>query len=96
MTVEVEVRYYALIRGITKKKTEKMELRQRESVKNLLHHLIEHYGERLEHYIYDDDGEPRGYLTYMLNGENIFGIKGFETRLRGGDTLSILPPIGGG
>ncbi len=42
------------------------------------------------------DGVAKGYLQVLLNGRNIVFLDGPETRLSDGDTVAILPPIGGG
>ncbi len=42
------------------------------------------------------DGVAQGYLHVLLNGRNIVFLDGPETRLQDGDTVAVLPPIGGG
>jgi molybdopterin synthase sulfur carrier subunit len=42
------------------------------------------------------DGVAKGYLHVLLNGRNIVFLDGPETQLNDGDTVAILPPIGGG
>jgi len=42
------------------------------------------------------EGISNGYLHVLLNGRNIVFLDGPETRLSDGDTVAILPPIGGG
>jgi molybdopterin synthase sulfur carrier subunit len=42
------------------------------------------------------DGIVRGYLHVLLNGRNVVFLDGPATRLRDGDTVTVLPPIGGG
>jgi len=42
------------------------------------------------------EGVANGYLHVLLNGRNIVFLNGPETRLSDGDTVAILPPIGGG
>ncbi len=42
------------------------------------------------------DGIEKGYLHVLLNGRNIVFLDGPNTRLHDGDTVAILPPIGGG
>jgi molybdopterin synthase sulfur carrier subunit len=42
------------------------------------------------------EGIGKGYLHVLLNGRNIVFLNGPETELSDGDTVAILPPIGGG
>lgn len=42
------------------------------------------------------EGIANGYLHVLQNGRNIVFLDGPETRLSDGDTVAILPPIGGG
>ena len=42
------------------------------------------------------DGVAQGYLYILLNGRNIVFLDGPATRLYDGDTVAVLPPIGGG
>jgi molybdopterin synthase sulfur carrier subunit len=94
--MEVEVRYYAVLRELAGKRSERVTLPEGSSVRDLVGLLVKRYGEGFERYIYDCEGRVRGYLSYMLNGFNINSLDGFETLLRDGDILSLLPPIGGG
>lgn len=94
--MEVEVRYYALLRELAGKRSEKVILPEGSSVRDLIELLVKRYGEGFERYIYDGEKRLRGYLSYMVNGVNINSLDGLETRLRDGDILSLLPPVGGG
>ncbi|MBS7653122.1 MAG: ubiquitin-like small modifier protein 1 [Candidatus Bathyarchaeia archaeon] len=94
--MEVEVRYYAILRELAGKRFEKVALPEGSSVRDVIDLLVKRYGEGFERYIYDNEKRLRSYLSYMLNGININSLKGFETPLRDGDILSLLPPIGGG
>ncbi len=38
----------------------------------------------------------RPRLALILNGENVKFLAGLKTKLRDGDTLSLLPPVAGG
>jgi len=44
----------------------------------------------------DEGGGIGRHVNALVNGENVTLRGGFRTALRGGDRLTILPPIGGG
>ncbi|MFQ6053780.1 MAG: ubiquitin-like small modifier protein 1 [Candidatus Bathyarchaeia archaeon] len=94
--MEVEVKYYAMMREIAGRKVERVTLPPKSSVGDLIDLLVERYGAEFERYIYDREKQVRDYLSYMLNGVNINSLDRFETALKDGDVLSLLPPVGGG
>jgi molybdopterin synthase sulfur carrier subunit len=94
--LEVEVRYYAMIREATGTRREVVDVPPKSSVGDLLEALVERYGGDFTRYVYTEEKEVRDYLSFMLNGINVNSIKGLETPLKDGDVLSILPPVGGG
>ncbi len=94
--MEVEVKYYAMLREATGKRKEVVEIPVKSSVGDLVGFLSERYGGDFTRYVYDDEKRVRDYLSFMLNGVNINSLKGFGTPLKAGDTLAILPPVGGG
>lgn len=46
--------------------------------------------------IFDCTGKVRPYINVLKNGGNVRFQRGFYTPLKDGDSLSILPPVGGG
>ena len=94
--VEVEVKYYAMLREATGKRREVVDIPVKSSVGDLVGLLSERYGGDFTRYVYDDEKRVRDYLSFMLNGVNINSLEGFGTPLKTGDTLAILPPVGGG
>lgn len=44
----------------------------------------------------DDKGGLRRYVNFFLNDDDIRDLKGAETPVKDGDTLSIMPAIAGG
>ncbi|MBS7631238.1 MoaD/ThiS family protein [Candidatus Bathyarchaeota archaeon] len=94
--MEIEVRLYAMLREIANKKIDKISLQEKSSIRDLLGVMVSKYGAEFEWYIYDLEKQPRSYLSYMVNGININSLNGFDTVLKDGDVVSILPPVGGG
>ena len=94
--MEVEVRYYAMLREVAGRKREAFTLPEKSSVGDLMDRIVDMYGERFFRYVYDEHRRVRDYLSFMLNGINVASGMGFETPLGDGDVLAILPPVGGG
>jgi MoaD family protein len=94
--LEVDVKFYAMLREATGKKVDTVVLPEKSSVGDLINLLVEGYGDRFSYYIYDKQKRIRDYLSFMLNGVNVNSLSGFETLLSDGDVISLLPPIGGG
>jgi sulfur-carrier protein adenylyltransferase/sulfurtransferase len=56
--------------------------------------LAEHPG--LRPHLLGEDGRPRSFVNLFLNGEDVRGRSGLDTRLADGDRLAIVPAIAGG
>jgi molybdopterin synthase sulfur carrier subunit len=94
--MEVDVKFYAMLREATGKKSETVELPEKSSVGGLIDLLVERYGDRFGYYIYDGQKRVRDYISFMLNGVNVNSLNGFDSLLNDGDVVSLLPPLGGG
>ena len=94
--MEVELRYYAMVRDAAGKRSETLALPDGATVMDLINHLIALYGDRFRGYVYDGDGRPLGYLMFSVNDADIRSLNGFDTFLRDGDRVLVMPPIGGG
>ncbi|MGD2200991.1 MAG: MoaD family protein [Candidatus Bathyarchaeota archaeon] len=94
--MKVEVKYYAMLREASGRKMEDIELPEGSSVGDLMDVVVGKYGEDFYRYVYDGQKRVRDYLSFMLNGINVNSMDGFETPVRDGDVLAILPPVGGG
>lgn len=44
----------------------------------------------------DDQGEPRRFLNFYVNSEDIRFLEGTKTALKDGDEVSIVPAVAGG
>ena len=63
---------------------------------SLLKELSNRYGEKLSEYLFDDKGHLRESLSLLVNGQAINTSNLDTTKLKDGDLVVILPPIGGG
>ena len=63
---------------------------------DLVHVLMELHGPDFKKYVYDEKGRFLDYLVFSVNDVDIMGLEGFETTLRDGDAVRVMPPIGGG
>jgi len=94
--LEVELRYYAMVRDAAGKRDETLSLPEGATVMDLINHLISLYGDPFRGYVYDDEGKLLDYLMFSVNEVDIRSLDGFDTVLRDGDRVFMMPPIGGG
>ena len=94
--MKVKVKFFTSLREITGTKVDQLQLQITVTVDELITLLSEKYGREFREYIYNKKGEPQEFLSFLVNGTNINNIKGFDTKLKNGDIVAILPPVGGG
>jgi molybdopterin synthase sulfur carrier subunit len=94
--MKIEVRFFTSLREITGKKVDEIQLQRVITVEELLTLLSKKYGKNFREYIYNKKGKVQGFLSFILNGKNINVLQGFDTELKEGDIIAILPPVGGG
>lgn len=58
--------------------------------------LVKKYGTAFSDKVFDSPGKVRRLLNFYINGKNMHHLKDFETILRDGDEVSLLPAVGGG
>jgi molybdopterin synthase sulfur carrier subunit len=96
LTLKVTVRFFTTLREITGKKEEQIELKLPTRVGSLLKQLRKKYGKEYEDYVFDELGDVRGHLQVLVNGQSVTAFRGLRTKLKDGDQVAILPPVGGG
>jgi len=94
--MKVEVKFFTSLREITGKKADEIQLQTVITVEELLNLLSEKYGKNFREYIYNKKGKVQDFLSFLVNGRNINVLKGFDTELKQGDIIAIIPPVGGG
>ena len=94
--MEVQTKFFAALREIVGKKIETIELADGASIQEVIHKLVETYGKPLETHLFDTQGRLSASYQILINGINIGTLEGLETLLKEGDTIALLPPVGGG
>jgi molybdopterin synthase sulfur carrier subunit len=96
MTVRVKVRFFTTLREIVGKQEVGLKFKEPITIADLLSLLVKRYGVHFKNYIYGEDGEVRSFLQFLVNGRSITSLEGFKTRLKNGDIVAIISPVGGG
>jgi len=95
--MKVKVKFFALVRELTGKREETVDLDDHATVRVLLDKLVKEYGEKFDEYLFDPvSKQPRGHLQFLIDGRNITLMQGLDTTLQDGCSFAILPPVGGG
>ncbi len=94
--MRITVKFFTTLREITGKREEEIEASNPITVKELLIRLSQKYGQKFADYVYDEDRKARSYLQFLINGRSATTLQGFETKLNDGDSIAIIPPVGGG
>lgn len=90
------MKFFALVRELTGKREEEVDLDDKATVRTLLDRLVDEYGPKFRDYLFDATSQPRGHLQFLIDGRNIALMQGLNTALRDGNSFAILPPVGGG
>ena len=94
--MRIAVKFFTTLREIAGKREEEIEARDDVTVKEILKYLSEKHGREFVDYLYDTEGRAKSYLQFLVNGRSITTLEGFETKLKNGDQVAIIPPVGGG
>ena len=90
----MRVRFYAGLSDIVGQK--EVEMKFSGTVCDFLDKLCGKYGERLREALFDDSGQVRKYMKFLVNGQNIEHLNGVLTELEDNDEMAVFLPIAGG
>jgi len=93
--MRIRVRFFTVLRELTGKSEEELEVKEEADVEDILDLLSGKYGERVTDYLFEE-GKVRSQIQILLDGKKIGGLDGLKTKLRDRETLAIIPPVGGG
>jgi len=94
--VKVTVKYFTTLRELSKCTEEKLTLEDDATLAVLIEKIASKYGKEARNYLYQKEGKVDPSIYFLINGENSRTLLGLNTRLKEGDVVAIIPPIGGG
>jgi molybdopterin synthase sulfur carrier subunit len=96
-TMRVSVRMFTTLRELAGKSEETLELNAGVvTIKDVLEELVKLHGKAFKDYLYDKEEKVQEHLQLLVNGKRVNFLEELETRLKEGDQVAIVPPIGGG
>jgi MoaD family protein len=96
--LKVKVRYFTTLRELAGHAEEIFELKDDVCLGDLIEIVASKYGEEARRYLYADEGQKTidPSVRFLINGRDSKMLQGLRTKLVDGDTVAIIPPIGGG
>ncbi|MGQ4892360.1 MAG: MoaD/ThiS family protein [Candidatus Njordarchaeia archaeon] len=94
--INVKVKYYAIFREISSKRTEIIAIRKGSTVRNLIGEIDKKYGGKIAKLLLDSKGELKDNYIILLNGVNVNNLNGLETIIDKNSGVVIFPPFSGG
>lgn len=94
--MKVKICYFASVREVVNMREENVDIPCGTNVRKFLDLIVTKHGDKLKEYLFDEAGNPRSYLQFILNEKSISESGGFSTELTDGCTFAIIPPVGGG
>jgi molybdopterin synthase sulfur carrier subunit len=93
----IKIRLFTVLRELSGKREETLDFEEKTvTIMAVLRALSGKYGKPFDDYVFDSDGQVKGFLQFLINGQSAATLQGLDSQLRDGDVLAILPPVGGG
>jgi len=94
--LRVKVRYFTTLRELAGIAEEEMQMKSDATLAFLIEELTRRYGKATRDYLYNKGEEVDPAIYFLINGVNSRTLSRMETKLKDGDVVAIIPPIGGG
>lgn len=94
---KISIRFLAQVKEAINKDFTDLNIKDGETLNEVLHSLIEEFGEPLKNVFFRKDGSVSEELIVFVNGKNIMMTgKGLKITVKDGDQLMVFTPIAGG
>ncbi|MEM2111613.1 MAG: MoaD family protein [Candidatus Bathyarchaeia archaeon] len=96
--MRVRVKYFTTLRELAGSAVEEMEIDDGATLADLIKKIALKYGEEARKYLYygSNGGNVDPSIYFLINGTNARTLSGLNTKLKDGNIVAIVPPIGGG
>jgi len=95
--LKVTVKFFTTLREILGRKEDLVELADNSTIEDLLKNLSQKHGAKFIDYVYDKKtNRPKAHLQFLVDSVSIGTLQGLKTKLKDGNIVAIVPPVGGG
>lgn len=95
--MKVTVKFFTILREIIGKREEQLELAEDSTLNDLLEKLSQKHGSKVAEYLYKKrTKQAESSLQFLVSGVSVNTLQGIKTKLKNGDIVAIIPPVGGG
>lgn len=96
--MRVKVKYFTTLRELSGTAEEELTIRDSANLADLIEEVASKYGKEARDYLYQKEESRKvdPSIYFLINGENSRILSGLDTKLKDGDVIAIIPPIGGG
>jgi molybdopterin synthase sulfur carrier subunit len=94
--LKIQVKFLATIREITDKSEIELEIWPGDTVGKVFQALQTLYGPEFEEATTGTTAGGIPKVRFLVNGRDIDFLEGFETELKDGDVMVLVPPVAGG